>query len=71
MADEQHALLDWWQIRVQLPLVAPNQDRFVDSTAIDAWNAAIDRALKCVVPDGNPEIARQKVEKLRYVPDQR
>jgi hypothetical protein len=39
--------------------------------AVDAWNAAIDTAASCIVIDGNPAIALEKINRLRYQPNTR
>ena len=35
------------------------------ATDTSVWNSAIDAALKCVVKDGNPEIAIEKITQLK------
>ena len=33
--------------------------------AQDAWNVAIDSAAECIVPDGNPMMALDKIKRLK------
>lgn len=69
MTNIPHPMIQWWT----------TESRWADSTsrkpedgqsegrlAIDAWNAALDSALRCVVKDGNPEVAREKIQRLKY-----
>ena len=35
--------------------------------AKDAWNEALEEAQRCIVSDGNPEIAIEKIKELREI----
>lgn len=64
-----HPLVEWWQNesrwadnKWELPENALSEGRM----AIDAWNAAIQHAMACVVSDGNPMVALEKIAELKY-----
>ena len=62
-----HPFLRWWKA------VGSADDPeicFVDNLAVaeKSWNGAVDAALECFVPDGNPEVAAEAIRLLRTIP---
>lgn len=45
-----------------------DEDLTKGQLAIASWNAAVKKALSFVVVDGNPQLARNKIESLLYLP---
>lgn len=64
-----HPLEDFWELEsgwASRDHLTPRQGLAEGTLCIDTWNAAIEEALKHVVIDGNPKVAREKIESLIY-----